>query len=338
MTIPSHIPPSLTEQFKTVIDTFGTFHPKSRDWNLPQKLLLTELGIEEARLLAWGDAIGINGTGRLRLSPAEPPFVVEDHLDNIHIQLQILISLQTETKQSEAQQRIGLRPYPHEHFPEPALDSTRLEAFLERQRRLHMNSEKGGRMKHYYITDNAKFKIEYLHKIRDIVSGLVASTNDESYVEIALLQDIKAMAWHPVFEEGKASHDSSKLQVIRQACQTLYPSYSAAATRALVHLNQEWQEYHEEVMERQRPVLQEAQRSSYRRKSIISRNHGLPLVFKHGHGDGKQSSKGGKITAGVFAKIFRRRSTHLPEREKNGKPKDKIEETTSQETPRAMSV
>jgi Prion-inhibition and propagation len=346
------LPSATIESFKTAIDSFGTFHPKARDWNLPQKLCLTELGIEEARLLAWGDSNGVSGPSRLRVPP-ETPLSLPDLSDTIHGVLESIVSLQSDLHNGnhdahkEAQKRCGLKSYAQTKYPEPTLDSARLEAFLQRQRRLKSTSQRGQHLKHYTVVDDVKFRAEYVVKVRNAIESLIALTQDDKFVEAAIQQDIKAMAWHPVFEEFKAVHDSQKLQMIRQSCKELYPTYSEAAEKALQHLNQEWQDNDEEIAQTQKPILDRNRWSSYQRKSISIGPGGL-LSGEHNSNEKKEGKpKKDKHTAGVFKKLFRRRSFHLQQAsardsdEEQALEKNAAVESAAQEAknaPRSMSV
>jgi len=75
---------------------------------------------------------------------------------------------------------------------------------------------------------------------------------------------------------------------------------------------------------------------------VAGHHGGLPLLFKHGSEDGKQAPKEGKAPAGVFSKLFRRRSTHHhPVKKENGKlteSKTGEEDETAKEAQRSMSV
>ena len=238
----------LAQLFSTCVECFGLIHP-SKDWDHMQRLLIAQLGIQQARLLVWGDNLGICNTGNSRDPRLDDP----EYRPNIEQALQSIIDRPAHTDRATQFEKHGLKP-PKKFTSayQPALDSTRLEAFREKLEILqeHQWEQRRGMsitITHWSIIDSEKF-YPFLRLIQEKVNALVELMGNEQQVDRGIKHDIKALGWHPILNKAKAAADMSKLRLIKEACATDYPEYAAATEGALEYLDKEWKESYEEIM------------------------------------------------------------------------------------------
>ncbi|KAF2673774.1 hypothetical protein BT63DRAFT_166432 [Microthyrium microscopicum] len=243
--------------FGDCIESFGTFHQGKKEWDRPQKLLLTKLGIQQARLLAWGQFVGICAEDDFRDSR------IDDETNRIRIEtaLKQITHGPSSLDKESLSHTYGLSPSKKIiNSPEPALDSTRLEAFREQYLSLVRSHTKVATNHHWIITDNVKFQ-DYINKVRGCVDDVIEAMDNNDRINRAVQYDIKAMGWHPVFDRNKAANDGSKLRLIKDSCQDDYPEFSATTDGALAYLNKQWQDSYQEAMERFHPLHKDQQTS-----------------------------------------------------------------------------
>jgi hypothetical protein len=229
--------------FSDAVESFGLIHQNKKGWDLAQRLLLTRLGIQQGRLLAWGDALRI----------CHPGYLMDPHFDNLPFYEDICQHLKTirahfqcENKQSYLD-NYGLKPVKESSFNlESALHMTRLEAFRERYQNLDLQNSWTPQT-HWIIVDNTKFPA-LIVTLQKEIGTLIDLTGMEKNVNQAMKRDIKALGWHPIFDRIKAANDGSKLQLIKEACGNEYPEYSAATKEPLAYLGKEWQDSYQEAM------------------------------------------------------------------------------------------
>ncbi|OCK93344.1 uncharacterized protein K441DRAFT_661650 [Cenococcum geophilum 1.58] len=240
----------LAQLFSTCVECFGLIHP-SKDWDHMQRLLIAQLGIQQARLLVWGDNLGICDTGNSR----DPRLDDHEYRLNIEQALQSIIDRPVYTDRATQFEKHGLKP-PKKFTGayQPALDRARLEAFREKLEILqeHRWEQRRGMsitITHWSIIDSGKFQ-PFLRLIQEKVNALVELMGNEQQVDRGVKHDIKALGWHPIFDKAKAAADMSKLRLIKEACATDYPDYAAATEGALEYLDKEWKDSYEEIMGR----------------------------------------------------------------------------------------
>ena len=227
--------------FSDTVESFGLVHQKQKGWNLTQRLLLTRLGVQQGRLLAWGDALRICHPGYMA-DPNEILPLFEDMCRRLEA---IRACFCCENKQSSFRS-YGLKPAKGAIDFETALHMTRLEAFRERYQVLDLKTPKNPQI-HWIIADNAKLPA-LIGKLQSEIDALIESTGVERNVNLAMRRDIRALGWHPLFDRIKAANDGSKLHLIKEVCATDYPEYSAATREPLVYLAKEWQDSYQEAM------------------------------------------------------------------------------------------
>lgn len=139
---------------------------------------------------------------------------------------------------------------------QPALDTARLESFRAKLEMLQEQKWEARRgmsitINHWVIKDTAKFQT-FLSMIKEKVDFLIELMGVEDKVNRALVLDIKALGWHPIFDKGRAAADISKLRLIKWASEANYPSYAAATEHALEYLDKQWKESAQEARESRR--------------------------------------------------------------------------------------
>src|ERR1700761_6590490 len=144
---------ALANLFGTCVEAFGLIHP-SHKWEKEEQLLLCRLGIQQARLLIWGDVVGVSSPPSSvtdRAVPKHPSAAYPDlkeptffgprdkRLDEpetrttIDDALSAISDRSSHTTREEMMEKYGLKP-PKRFTSEyqPALDTNRLEGFRER--------------------------------------------------------------------------------------------------------------------------------------------------------------------------------------------------------------
>ena len=253
----------LADLFSDCVECFGIIHPGKKSCDRNQRLLLTQLGVEQARLLAWGDNVGICRIAYDRnhlLDDEQSGSRVETALKN-------MISRPLEVDRAAHFQRYGLKPSKKIwEPPEPALDYTRMESFRERYRAMAMRRSASVVANHWVIADAIKFKA-YLNLIQDNVNTLIDLADNSRWVHNAVMLDIRALGWHPAFDRTTVSSDAIKLNYIQQACTETYPEYCEATKNALKYLHEMWRENYQcllqdakqaEKASQPKPLVQEA--------------------------------------------------------------------------------
>lgn len=246
---------NLAQLFSTCVECFGLIHG-GKEWDRAQHLELTKLGIQQGRLLAWGDVVGIcePDTSDLR----DPRIDEADTRETIEAALKAIIDRPHYTDRVTQFDQFGLKPPKRTPVMyEPALDFNRLEAFREKLYAMRERDRTRGPMRgksmlssHWQIVDTAKFA-SFVKLIRDSVDLLIELMGVAARIDMALKHDVRAFGWHPVFERARAARDMSKLKMVRDVCATDYPDYAAAAVNALAQLDREWNDNYQAVMERQ---------------------------------------------------------------------------------------
>lgn len=260
---------ALASVFSNCVEAFGLIYPTHK-WEREEQVLLSRLGIQQARLLIWGDILGICSppawvtTHAVPLHPSatypdvnEPMYfgARDGRLDDYEIRQKIEKALDGIAERSvhmSAQamaERYGLKT-PKKGVPDfqPALDNNRLERFREvysllldvAEERAHLARRSGSvAQQRWAIGDTRKFT-GFIEMIRERVDGLVELMGVGERIDRAMKMDIRAMGWHPNPERSKTAMVISKLRLILDACKEDYPQYVGAVQSALDYLNDEW--------------------------------------------------------------------------------------------------
>lgn len=264
---------SLATQFRTCVEAFNLIHP-AKDGDRAQKLALAKLGVQQGRLLIFGDAVGISAppsTIARHMIPSHPGitnpdphlpvnFGVRDaRLDDDFIHEKIRKALDEiagrpgHLSRDELMEKYGLKsPKRFNMLEHPALDTNRMEAFREkygllndlvRQSGARANIKRSMSMTttHWTVKDTKKFD-EFVKAVRVEIDGLINLLGVNEHVDRGMKSDIRSMAWHPELSGPIVQQDWEKLRLIRDACEVDYPQYIEVADRALLYLREELRE------------------------------------------------------------------------------------------------
>jgi hypothetical protein len=264
---------SLATQFSTCVEAFNLIHP-SKDNNHAQKVALAKLGVQQGRLLIFGDAVGISAPPAniaRHMIPSHPGVTNPDpHLpvnfgvrdsrledDAIHEKvrkaLNEIAGRPGHLSRDELMEKYGLKsPKRFNMLEHPALDTNRMEAFREkygllqdlvRQSGARANIKRSMSMttNHWTVKDTTKFD-EFVKTVRVEVDALIDLFGVNEQVDRGIRSDIRCMAWHPELTGPVVQQDWEKLRLIREACEVDYPQYIEVADTALEYINEELRE------------------------------------------------------------------------------------------------
>jgi hypothetical protein len=238
---------TLADLFSDSVECFGMIHGRRKIWDRPQELILTRLGIQQARLLVWGDIVGICHLAQGR----DPSLDESDTRSKVEALLKGIVAMYKPADEKSYQIVYGLKATKKSlNDLEPALDFTRMEAFRERFGLLSATSHSPRITGSHWIIQDVYRMAGFIPKIQTLVDSLISLFDVENRVSQAIKSDIHALGWHPVFERAKAASDGQKLQLIKAVCRDIYPAYAAAAEVALAYLNKEWNYDYQEAVAR----------------------------------------------------------------------------------------
>lgn len=264
---------ALANLFGNCVEAFGLIHPVQK-WQKEEQLLLCRLGIQQARLLIWGDVTGACSPPASvtdRAVPKHPSAAYPDlkeptffnardpRLDEPETRVQIEAALTGIMDRSSAtaskdymEKEFGLRP-PKKFATEyqPALDNNRLEAFRERYALLKEVAETYARINarkdkvffgtSYQIADFAKFE-HFLKLTQENIDTLINLMDIKDRVDRAMRMDIRAFGWHLSADRQRIALDVSKLRLMSECCKEQYPEYIIAVDQALENIDRERRE------------------------------------------------------------------------------------------------
>ncbi|QDS69348.1 hypothetical protein FKW77_003820 [Venturia effusa] len=238
---------SLAQLFSTCVECFGLIHP-GKEWDQVQRGQIAKLGIQQGRLIAWGDMVGITELGPSRDARLED----KEIRATIEQALQDIIDRPADLGRASQFENYGLKPPTKYHSAyQPALDTARLESFrakleMLQEQRWEVRRGMSITISHWVIKNTDKFET-FLSMIKEKVDFLIGLMGVEDKVDRALVLDIKALGWHPIFDKGRAAADISKLRLIKWTCEHDYPTYAAATEHALEYLDKQWKESAQET-------------------------------------------------------------------------------------------
>jgi len=264
---------SLATQFSTCVEAFNLIHP-SKDNDHAQKVALAKLGLQQGRLLIFGDAVGIAAppaTIARHMIPSRPGitnpdpylpvnFGVRDvKLDGEVINAKIRRSLHeiagrpSHMTRDELMTTYGMKsPKSFSRLEYPALDTNRLEGFREkyvllqdllRQTGTRASIKRNASMatNHWVVKDGARFS-RFVATVRTEVDALIELMDVKEQIDRGIRSDIRCMAWHPDPTGPAVQQDWEKLRLIREACVVDYPEYIEVVDSALQYIHEELKE------------------------------------------------------------------------------------------------
>jgi hypothetical protein len=264
---------SLAAQFSTCVEAFNRIHP-SKGNDHAQKVALAKLGLQQGRLLIFGDAVGISApppTIARHMIPSHPGLTNPDpHLpvnfsvrdprlddevvnEKIRKALDEIAGRPGNMSRDELMEKYGLKTPKHwSRLEYPALDTNRLEAFREKyallQDLVRQMGARGGLKRNmsmttsHWIVKNCDRFNEFVQTVRTEVDALIELLDVKEQVDRGTRSDIRCMAWHPDLTGPVVRQDWEKLQLIREACAVDYPEYVEVVDAALQYINEELKE------------------------------------------------------------------------------------------------
>ncbi|KAK1914735.1 hypothetical protein P3342_010724 [Pyrenophora teres f. teres] len=195
---------SLASQFSTCVEAFNLIHP-SKDHDHAQKVALAKLGLQQGRLLIFGDAVGISAppaTIARHMIPSHPGITnpdphlpvnfgvrdprLDEEVTNAKIRraLHEIAGRPANTSRDELMNLYGLKsPKSFTRIEYPALDTNRLEGFREKYALLKdLLNQTGARSSlkrnpsmttsHWTVKDTTRFA-QYVKVVRTEVDALI---------------------------------------------------------------------------------------------------------------------------------------------------------------------
>ncbi|KYG45237.1 hypothetical protein M433DRAFT_67717 [Acidomyces richmondensis BFW] len=264
---------ALASLFSNCVEAFGLIHPSGKS-EKEEQLLLVRLGLQQARLLIWGDIVGISSPPAAvtdRAVPKHPSAAYPDlkeptffgardaRLDDppvrtaIEAALTALVDRSAAGSREEMMAKYGLKPPKRGRISyEPALDTTRLEAFRERFEllkevaedfaHLHTANRSNSIVQNSWaIAEPSRFA-SFIKLTQEKVDGLIDLMGVKERVDRAMRMDIRALGWHIAVDRARVAVDTSKLRLIQEACKDEYPEYTIATNQALEQISREARE------------------------------------------------------------------------------------------------
>lgn len=253
---------ALAGLFHNCVESFGNIHGSLND-SQDEKLLLTQLGIEQARLMIWGDLVGVfsppasvaNQAGDLKPTLTEEgitrPLYTrrrDERIDADAVRHDIegvlsALSYTLSPPNYDARLNVnGLRPWQQGYahaLEQPAVNTERLERLEDKyQLLLNTASAKAG-MSHpqrtvtmqWVISDVTRFR-NYIKFTKVHVDKLISSLGHTEEVEEILKKDIQLLG-EPA---GSNSKRLAKLSILIKAFKGFYPFLVLEAKAALQNL------------------------------------------------------------------------------------------------------
>ncbi|KAH0323117.1 hypothetical protein KCU71_g3256, partial [Aureobasidium melanogenum] len=270
---------TLADLFADCVESINLIHGNHEESH-SEEILTSQFGIEQARLLIWGDAVGIcSPPASLGITSAIPKhpgalnpepdkalyFGTRDvRLDDprfrqrVEDSLHAIASPMTHLTKAKMFQTYGLDLFKgspkvrenHMLAPNPF----RLQAFREKFELLDevvTSYPHAKAHKHFGVNKKMAWQIMDVAKasdlctlIREKVDYLVQLMDVQSKVDKAMRYDVRAMGWHPSEDMNATIRDTLKLSLLVEASEALYPEYSTAAQEALDNVTDQWKGSH----------------------------------------------------------------------------------------------
>ncbi|KAF2854714.1 hypothetical protein T440DRAFT_241492 [Plenodomus tracheiphilus IPT5] len=264
---------SLATQFSTCVEAFNLIHP-SKDNDHAQKVALAKLGLQQGRLLIFGDAVGISAppaTIARHMIPSHPGLTnpdphlpvnfgvrdarLDEEVTNAKIRrsLHEIAGRPSNMSRDELMNTYGMKsPKSFSRLEYPALDTNRLEGFREKyallqdllrqtDTRTSLKRNVSMTTNHWTVKDGARFN-HFVATVRTEVDSLIELMGVKEQVDRGTRSDIRCMAWHPDLTGPVVQQDWEKLRLIREACEVDYPEYIEVVDSALQYINEELKE------------------------------------------------------------------------------------------------
>ena len=263
---------ALANLFSNCVEAFNLIHQAGK-WEKGEQLLLVRLGIQQARLLIWGDIVGISSPPKSvtdRAVPKHPSAAYPDlneptffsardaRLDQAEYRTKVEEALSAIVDRSaghsreEMMEKYGLKPPKRFTIQsENVLDAQRLDSFREKYELLQEVGETYAQLSSkrnqsivqtsWQIADQTKFA-NFISLTQEKIDFLIQLMGVKERVDRAMRMDIKALGWHLSADRTKVANDISKLRLMQENCQRDYPEYVEATKQALDNIGREARE------------------------------------------------------------------------------------------------
>jgi hypothetical protein len=326
---------SLADLFSDCVESINLIYGNHEESHA-EEILTSQLGIEQARLLIWGDAVGIcsppaitaitsavpKHPGALNPEPERALYfgARDARLDDPRFRQRVEDSLNaiahplTHLTKTKMMQTYGLDVFKgspkvretHMLAPNPF----RLQAFREKLALLsevviayphakahrHLGVDKKSA---WQIMDIAKAS-ELCSLIRQKVDYLVQLMDAQAKLDKAMRSDVRAMGWHPSEDMNATMRDTLKLSLLVEASEILYPEYSTAAQEAMDNVTDQWKGsrgYDSMISDHHNPII-------HKTASHTMLSQPLPCT-KQQPPSKTPNKKGGKLLGALRPKLTR---------------------------------
>lgn len=363
---------ALANLFSNCVEAFGLIHPAQR-WDRPEQLLLARLGIQQARLLIWGDVVGIYSPPKTvtdRAVPKHPSAAYPDlkeptffgprdgRLDEPTVRTEVeqalaaIVDRGSGFSREEMMEKFGLKPPKRFSADYQApLDTNRLEHFRERYELLrevaedyaHLHTRRNNSITHtsWQIADYGRFAT-FIELTQQQIDHLISILGVQDQINRGMRMDIKAFGWHLTQDRMRVAMDVSKLQLVQEACREEYPEYLDAIQQALDHIEREKRE-NDVPSYAPPPMSPEAAQKT----ALSALQHTEPPKSNHAKENGKTDKENGNGNvkgSGNVAPAKQKRPGFFSRLKSFGKSKDNMlhdrkgrSKSLSEETPRSKS-
>lgn len=240
----------LASLFYNTLKSFDNIHSSLNDFK-DEKVYLAQLGIEQARLLIWGEQMGIfslppsltfmeSEEDRKNMTPRDSRLDDEEVRVNLEGLMNSIIHTLSNPNDNDADlDTTGLRPLPRggaQALEQPAADLTRMKNFEDSYKHLlELGSNKVSvkrpssiASQQWVIHDTLRFS-NFVKSTKRQVDTLLMALNINDKVENILLGDIRDLGKHAGGSPGSkpsplAVKDMAKLKLLIRACKGRYPA------------------------------------------------------------------------------------------------------------------
>jgi len=256
---------ALASLFYNTVESFGNIHSSQND-EKDEKILLTQLGVEQARLMIWGNIVGIFSPPVSLAAHAPKPGPTDKaalysrprdaRLDQDPVRSEVehilthISHSSTHPNREEMANANGLKSWQKgiaHTLDQPAVDAERVVGLEKKYSEiLDVASAKGGLEKphrdpvtQWVIFDTIRFS-NFVKYTKQQVDKLVSVLGDQAEVERTLKADIAALGEHPEGQPTRnSSKDMAKLKFIIKACKGRYPAFVDEAQAAFQRIQTE---------------------------------------------------------------------------------------------------
>jgi hypothetical protein len=261
----------LASLFYNTLKAFDNIHSSLNDFK-DEKVYLAQLGIEQARLLIWGEQMGIfslppslihleTDEGKKTATPRDPRLDEGEVRSNLESLMNSILHTLSNPNDVESElDTTGLRPLRQagaQALEQPAADLTRMKHFEESYTHLlQLSTNKvsvkrpsKGSNQQWVIHDTLRFS-NFVKSTKRQVDTLLMALNINDRVEDILLQDVRDLGKHGLDSPGSKPSpltvkDMAKLKLLIRATKGRYPALLNEAQQTLNQLQKGMTQEHD---------------------------------------------------------------------------------------------